>query len=103
MNNERLINATKLDRKLEELMVRYQALGQDKVVEDYNFVRTVLDSAPTVEAAPVVHGRWVDRTRTVYGLEDYRFDCSVCGSTCWSDVAKSFCYCPECGAQMDLE
>lgn len=50
----RLIDADALDNKLETLMLRYQALGRNQVAEDYNFVRTVLLTAPTVDAVEVV-------------------------------------------------
>ena len=45
----RLIDADALDEKLDVLMVRYAALGRKSVAEDYNFVRTVLLTAPTIE------------------------------------------------------
>ena len=49
---------------------------------------------PTVDVAPVRHGRWVDN-----GIPDSILSgCSVCGFTCGS---SSFFYCPICGAKMD--
>ena len=49
---------------------------------------------PTVDVAPVRHGRWVDN-----GIPDSMLSgCSVCGFTCGS---SSFFYCPICGAKMD--
>ena len=49
---------------------------------------------PTVDVAPVRHGRWVDN-----GIPDSMLSgCSVCGFTCGS---SSFFYCPNCGAKMD--
>lgn len=53
----RLIDADALDEKLDVLMVRYAALGRRKVAEDYNFVRTVLLTAPTIEVP-----RWIPVT-----------------------------------------
>lgn len=50
----RLIDADALDKKLEDLMIRYHALGRKRVVEDYNFVRTFLSTAPTIDAVEVV-------------------------------------------------
>ena len=53
--------------------------------------------APTIEAEPVKHGRWLDG-------EDYMF-CSKCGmqwNYCDNDT-QDFKYCPNCGAKMDLE
>lgn len=68
--------------------------------KDYDFYGLLSDieHAPTVDAAPVVHGRWED-----YG------HCSCCGWG-WSDLVydrteqmSRMNYCPHCGACMDLE
>lgn len=40
--------------KLALLAERYHALGQEKVVQDYNWAITVLDGAPVVDVEPVV-------------------------------------------------
>lgn len=59
----------------------------------------VLDSirgAPTVDAVPVVHGRWND---SYDGITPY---CSVCGHSHRLMVRKPN-YCPNCGGKMDLE
>jgi hypothetical protein len=53
-NEQRLIDANALDEKLEILKVRFKAQGRNSVVEDYNFVQTVLMTAPTVDAVEVV-------------------------------------------------
>ena len=51
---------------------------------------------PTVDAQPVVHGKWEDNHTT----------CSVCGWQMIDDVTESrmmlgFKFCPNCGAKMD--
>lgn len=46
----RLIDADALTEKLEVLVKRYAEQGRRAVAEDYNFVITVLDTAPTVKA-----------------------------------------------------
>lgn len=66
-------------------------------------VSDIQSLAPVVDAAPVVHGRWVD-----HGVRDWR--CSECGEKiqkvrkidgyCYNDKPK---YCPDCGAKMDKE
>lgn len=54
-----------------------------------------IQNAPTIDAAPVVHGRWVcepDRIRHWY--------CSECGRV--EGVTYEWMkYCPNCGAKMD--
>lgn len=50
MANERLIDANYLDEKMGRLAIRYAAIGNTEVARDYNFVRTVLETAPTMDA-----------------------------------------------------
>lgn len=50
----RLIDADALDLRLEALMKRYMSLGRQGVAEDYNFVRTVISVAETIDAVEVV-------------------------------------------------
>lgn len=72
----------------------------------------VLDSirgAPTVDAVPVVHGRWESVKNPKWPA--YSHDkCSICG---WQNTRNALCYeegrrgwhslnyCPNCGAKMD--
>lgn len=58
-----------------------------------------LDAQPTVDAVPVVHGRWEPHPN------ENGFDrCSVCRDCViyadWAD-GKKWGYCPNCGAKMD--
>lgn len=55
-------------------------------------------NAPTVDAVPVVHGRWdTILKKTVSRLSR----CSACG---FEKYNIHWCnYCPNCGAKMDLE
>lgn len=78
--------------------------GENEHVYDTNAVLESIDSQPTIEAAPVVHGRWI---------------ASGCGFDCCSECRKvyadgyltamgikprtQFNYCPNCGAKMDGE
>lgn len=60
----------------------------------------VLDSirgAPTVDAVPVVHGRWTVKE----GLIENAI-CSNCGRH-FQAYYEEYHYCPRCGAKMDLE
>lgn len=56
----------------------------------------LIADAPTVDAAPVVHGRWVN-------MKNGNADCSVCGrhvvGVYDDDNADKFCRC--CGAKME--
>lgn len=68
--------------------------------EHDHFERMILD-APTVDAAPVVHGYWEDYMP--YVDEDpnnktVKKRCSVCKESASPFMTK---YCAECGAKMD--
>lgn len=87
---------------------RAQADSHRGILEDWEFdaISNLLDSAPTVDAAPVVHGRWDGEGD---GLDDGKivldvWYCSVCGH-CIDDGTDDPCvlpnYCPNCGAKMD--
>lgn len=49
--------------------------------------KLTLDDTPTVDAVPVVHGRWINE------------NCSVCGTYVYRGDADN--YCPRCGTKMD--
>ena len=56
-------------------------------------IKSILKDAPTIDAVPVVHGRWISKTG--------RAMCSVCSDECWADSVLEYKYCPNCGARMD--
>ena len=70
------------------------------IVKGKQFIRldAVLEKvriAPTIDAVPVVHGRWV------YGVtlnHEWR-KCSECLVS--QEIFGCFTYCPNCGAKMD--
>lgn len=67
----------------------------DNLAEGFTEADRVIRQMPTVDAVPVVHGRWNNmdgyKTRKV---------CSECG---WDvpEYGKFYSYCPNCGAKMD--
>lgn len=62
-------------------------------------VAMAVENAPTVEAEPIRHGRWIDG-----GLYTI---CSICGDEFYlgdltiDSLNASSHYCPNCGARMD--
>lgn len=72
--------------------------GQNEYVYDTNAVLDSIDAQPTIEAAPVRHGRWVKLGQRTHGGErNYTHYCSKCGQNGFDDYAR----CPNCGAKMD--
>jgi rubrerythrin len=75
--------------------------GENEFVYDTNAVLESIDAQPAVDAAPVVHGHWIDKTTTAKGLSIYRFVCSACGHIFFNAGIDNFNFCPDCGARMD--
>jgi hypothetical protein len=57
--------------------------------------KVVIDDMPTIDAAPVVHGRWINQDSTYT-----KYQCSACKERNFDGVGR---YCPYCGAKMDGE
>lgn len=102
----RLIDADELYKELEEVRMDY--IDEDSMSSKFaaDVIETVQDEylakSPTVDAAHVQHGKWIDRVDTDTPVHE----CSVCGAR----VVKGFYeydnpnkYCYHCGAKMDLE
>ena len=83
----RLIDADALKKRVSEL-----------IVPDWTrtLIRSWLDSEPTVDAVPVVHGEWIFNGRFA---ELNHYACSNCNRT----EFRMSDYCPNCGAKMDGE
>lgn len=69
----------------------------------YAELQGCIEDAPTVDAVPVVHGRWI---RPHWKNSNYCYDCSECGGEAMHrdyQWAKDGIYpiCPNCGAKMD--
>lgn len=59
---------------------------------EYNEVMSNIENAPTIEAEPTKHGRWIDRGKDMC----IRWKCSECGRK----DTHIYNYCPDCGALM---
>ena len=65
-------------------------------------VQEMLDSVPTVDAAPVVQGRWINWGKSGTPTYENYGTCSVCHEDA-EICTEHRNYCPNCGAKMDLE
>lgn len=70
-----------------------QALVNDRDVLYCNGVLDVIAREPSVDAVPVVHGRWVYQKDGWY--------CSACKKKSMVDAVGFAKYCCRCGAKMD--
>ena len=70
--------------------------------------RTLILNAPTVDAVPVVHGRWIKMTGMLPPEYHGHYECSECQwhmngiRNSWTRE-EELRYCPNCGAKMGGE
>ena len=81
---------------------------EDAGLGDHSLIESVLaagvyawiDDAPTIDAVPVVHARWVHEQR--YGDSGgWVWRCSACRREAISPIISALKYCHSCGAKMD--
>lgn len=95
----RLIDADELMEKTIGVVV-YDEGGWDcnvRAVPDH-----VVENAPTIEAEPVRHGRWVKQWCDNNMIGHEYAECCICGcSMLDTNQFWNSKYCPHCGAKMD--
>lgn len=102
----RLIDADALKDYLEDLR-SYTALCEERdfyrgETNALDVAVGVVDKAPTIDAVPVKHGRWIDNKESIIG-ELIERNCSLCGQRTTGLYNHFFPYCPNCGAKMDAK
>lgn len=94
---------------LEWMVINMRLIDSDKLYVRWSrdatpyFTVCDIENAPTVDAEPVRHGRWIDHgdyITTAYGSLDIKV-CSNCNAEVTLDGYDY--YCPNCGALMDAE
>ena len=90
IERERLISVMDSAAGLCDLMKRYSRAETIRMVKD------LVQTAPTVEAEPVKHGRWIFGDTMGHSWQK----CSEC-CVSQSGQTATFSYCPNCGAKMD--
>lgn len=88
----RTIDADALIATMENMRSISDNVKQRQIEESilHGIVPQIIDDAPTIEAEPVKHGRWM-----------YPFYCSECGFTPYYSSDLTYNYCPNCGARME--
>ena len=102
----RLIDAEKLQRVFNE--VSTSIMREPKMTKDMEHIvracimtTEIINDAPTIEAVPVKHGRWISKGIWI--------ECSNCKKALIRDNIEGAAiyenglpeYCPRCGAKMD--
>ncbi len=79
--------------------------GQDSLAAGFTHCVFEVEHAPTIDAVPVVHGRWDDSGRYKFWDGSKAIRCTVCGCCLTEEDVDKFewFYCPVCGARMDAE
>lgn len=91
----RLIDADALNARFEELKDNPQNTLTDIIFLDG--AMSVVDAAPTIDCAPVIHAKWVHGVT----LNHEWMKCSACNVSQTPNGCFSFC--PNCGAKMYVE
>ena len=74
-------------------------------------VDSIIENAPTIEAEPIKHGRWIPCIKTGMPLTEYGrcqgekwfgYKCSECNAIYKGNALTESPYCQRCGAKMDL-
>lgn len=100
----RLIDADALDKTLDAVCVGI--CNRCAAFDTVKWRCSLIDHAPTVDAAPVVHAQW-DGEGDSYTDDEIVIDvwfCSKCGYCIDDGTDDPVClprYCPQCGARMD--
>ena len=91
----RLIDANALKAEMEYLLKRNDTLVDgwlaDRIIEE-------IEDAPTIEAEPRKHGRWINIKVSTTGKSSA--ECSECGAIVHTTFTSTVNYCPNCGADM---
>lgn len=90
----RLIDA---DAAIDRYYAEYEKQEICDGSEDRDWLKKCIDEAPTIEAEPVRHRRWLNRR---FGSTDV-----ICSECCTLETVRDSNYktnyCPNCGAKMD--
>lgn len=91
---EREALETALNHRLNFLMAENGEY--DHYTSGFDEAVTRVEDFPSADAAPVVHGRWVEKEKYTFGI---MYDCSLCENRIL-DNGHPWNYCPNCGADM---
>lgn len=95
-----LINEDKLDDYVFKSASERMDLSVEYMSGWNDAIHHIKANAPTVDAEPVRHGKWI-YGENMDGFDGYR--CSYCMMHFAVDDVSDYHYCPYCGAKMDAQ
>ena len=98
----RLIDADELKNSI---IKKLGIASEEFLLESEKAVFEEIDNAPTVEAVPVRHGKYIGTEFDGYAdgcPVYYEWKCSECGCV-FEEEEPTYNYCPNCGAKMNGE
>ena len=100
----RLIDADRLLEDMGASCLPIMEKGISEITGDESTIKDHIDSAPTIDAVPVVHARFgfVGPDLSVYRYDTRYGTCSACKRRIVF-VPNQTNFCPNCGAKMDGE
>lgn len=66
-------------------------------------IANIVKYAPTIDAEPVRHGKWIDEGQADDFFPHHTWRCSECGEQVLEIGVPWYKHCPECGARMDKD
>lgn len=97
---KRLIYAEDVKEQIDEWLEVVGTACVGKGLSYYYELLGCIEDAPTVEAAPVVHGEWI-RVPSSDMMTGAAYKCSECGKLRFGSYLPNFCQ--HCGADMRKE
>lgn len=104
----RLIDADKLKELMIEVLEHIKENpkmdGQERhIIAGIHMLGEMIDDAPTVDAVPVRHGRWIFIRDEGDGSGNSLYSCSECGQGDIQSPVVTVPYCWHCGARMEAK
>ena len=102
MADVRPIDANALEKRMAQCYKEMEAKNgpYDHYACGFDDAITYVEDAPTIDAMPVVHARWVHEQR--YGDSGgWVWRCTACRREAITPIISALKYCHACGAKMD--
>lgn len=95
----RAIDADAFKNEIREIgNERFLETGDQEHLRIAEMVCQYVNKQPTIEAAPVMHGKWIEPEGVEIAITCI---CSECKKEFPMWAKKDYDYCPNCGARMD--